>query len=74
MPSLAEAPSLTDAPQQQEPLAKRSEARNDRRERNPENPLLSGLPEGGGELTAMAEAFRAAARQRSKDEPESSDQ
>ena len=74
MPSLAEAPSSTDAPQQQEPVAKRGEARNERRERNTENPLLSGLPEGGGELTAMAEAFRAAARQRSKDESEPSDQ
>jgi small subunit ribosomal protein S1 len=70
MPSLAEAVPSTDAPQQQDPAARR----NDRRERNPENPLLSGLPEGGGELTAMAEAFRAAARQRSKDETESTDQ
>jgi len=39
--------------------------------RAPENPLLSNLPpEGSNETTAMAEAFRAAARQRSKDEPE----
>ncbi len=70
MPSLAEAASSTEAPQQQEPATKRGE----RRERNPENPLLSGLSENGGELTAMAEAFRAAARQRSKDESEPSDQ
>ncbi len=71
MPSLAETAPSTEAPQQQEPVAKRS---GERRERNTENPLLSGLSEGGGELTAMAEAFRAAARQRSKDESESSDQ
>jgi small subunit ribosomal protein S1 len=74
MPSLAETAPSTEAPQQQEPVAKRSDARGERRERNTENPLLSGLSESGGELTAMAEAFRAAARQRSKDESESSDQ
>jgi small subunit ribosomal protein S1 len=37
------------------------------RERNPENPLLNNLPQ-EGETTAMAEAFRAAARQLSKEE------
>jgi len=74
MPSLAEATPSTEAPQQQEPVAKRSDTRGERRERNTENPLLSGLSENGGELTAMAEAFRAAARQRSKDESEPSDQ
>jgi len=74
MPSLDEAGAPTETPTQQEPAAKRGEARNDRRERNSDNPLLSGLSEGGGELTAMAEAFRAAARQRSKDETEPSEQ
>jgi small subunit ribosomal protein S1 len=41
--------------------------RRDRGERNAENPILNNLPE-GSETTAMAEAFRAAARQLSKDE------
>jgi small subunit ribosomal protein S1 len=71
----AETPSLEALQEQQH--AKR-EGRGERRERQErsaqENPLLSGLSE-GGELTAMAEAFRAAARQRSsKDENESSGQ
>ncbi|HET9918688.1 MAG TPA: S1 RNA-binding domain-containing protein [Ktedonobacteraceae bacterium] len=43
--------------------------RRDRVERGPENALLNNLPE-EGETTAMAEAFRAAARQMSKDEDE----
>jgi small subunit ribosomal protein S1 len=47
---------------------KRSEGK---RERANENPLLSGLPSSDvGETTAMAEAFRAAARQRTKEEIE----
>ncbi len=42
-----------------------------KRDRANENPLLSHLPAGdAGETTAMAEAFRAAARQRSKEENE----
>jgi len=41
-----------------------------KRERANENPLLSHLPSDAGETTAMAEAFRAAARQRSKEENE----
>ncbi len=45
--------------------------RRDRSERTPENSLLNNLALGDdGETTAMAEAFRAAARQRSKDESE----
>jgi small subunit ribosomal protein S1 len=47
--------------------------RRDRQERVNENPLLNKLPlTDEGETTAMAEAFRAAARQRSKEEPEGS--
>jgi len=47
--------------------------RRDRPERVNENPLLNNLPQTDeGETTAMAEAFRAAARQRSKEEPEGS--
>ncbi|HLI06726.1 MAG TPA: S1 RNA-binding domain-containing protein [Ktedonobacteraceae bacterium] len=41
--------------------------RRERSERNVENPILNNLPE-ENETTAMAEAFRAAARQLSKDE------
>src|SRR6266852_2929538 len=46
--------------------------RRDRSERTAEHSLLNNIPLGGedGETTAMAEAFRAAARQRSKDESE----
>ncbi len=45
--------------------------RRDRPERAGEHALLNNLPLGNdGETTAMAEAFRAAARQRSKDETE----
>ena len=43
----------------------------ERPERPPENSLLNNIALGdNGETTAMAEAFRAAARQRSKDETE----
>jgi small subunit ribosomal protein S1 len=53
--------------------ATRRENKSERRERTNEKPLLSNLPAGGeGETTAMAEAFRAAARQRSKEESEAS--
>ncbi len=66
------APSLETQPTA-EHGAKRSERR-DRPERaNPENALLGNIRLGDeGETTAMAEAFRAAARQRSKEEPETS--
>jgi small subunit ribosomal protein S1 len=47
--------------------------RRERPERANENPLLNNLPSSEeGETTAMAEAFRAAARQRSKEESEES--
>jgi len=50
---------------------RRNEGKNERQRKEAENPLLSGLPPGdNGETTAMAEAFRAAARQRSKEENE----
>jgi len=50
---------------------RRNEGRSERQRRETENPLLSGLPPGdSGETTAMAEAFRAAARQRSKEDSE----
>ncbi|HKF37828.1 MAG TPA: S1 RNA-binding domain-containing protein, partial [Ktedonobacteraceae bacterium] len=56
-----------------ETAAARRENKSERRERNNDNPLLSNLPLGDeGETTAMAEAFRAAARQRSKEESEAS--
>jgi small subunit ribosomal protein S1 len=52
---------------------RRNEGKGERRDRANENPLLSGLPAGEtGETTAMAEAFRAAARQRTKEEIEES--
>ena len=48
---------------------RRGEGRGERQRRETENPLLSGLPPSdSGETTAMAEAFRAAARQRSKED------
>ncbi len=50
---------------------RRGEGRGERQRRETENPLLSGLPPSdSGETTAMAEAFRAAARQRSKEDNE----
>src|SRR6266516_1372885 len=48
--------------------AKRIKGKGERREKANDNPLLSGLP--AGETTVMAEAFRAAARQRTKEETE----
>jgi len=67
--------SLEDAASHPEPVAVEKEPRRERRERQErasENPLLSNLSLGDeGETTAMAEAFRAAARQRSKEESES---
>jgi len=72
-------PSLEDLPAHQEQTQskrdrERGEQRRDRNERNGEGSMLGGMGE-GGELTAMAEAFRAAARQRStKEDNESSEE
>src|SRR5713226_5227551 len=66
----------TSSQAEKETSAARRENKSERRERperNNENPLLSNLPlNDAGETTAMAEAFRAAARQRSKEESEAS--
>jgi len=62
-----ETPSLESLPVHQDHAPRR-----DRRERG-ERGLLSGLKNDEGELTAMAEAFRAAARQRTKEETEGSE-
>jgi small subunit ribosomal protein S1 len=65
-------PSLASLPAQQ---SHGQSKRRDRQERSAENQLLRALPdEEGGETTAMAEAFRAAARQRTKEEDESTKQ
>lgn len=72
LPSLeATTPSLESTATQQEHGRRRE--RGDRPERDRDNPLLGGLSGDEGETTAMAEAFRAAARQRSKDESEPSE-
>jgi small subunit ribosomal protein S1 len=75
--SLEEHPARTEtAPttEKEASTAARREGRNERRDR-PDNPLLSNLPsEDEGEVTAMAEAFRAAARQRSKEETEDAEE
>src|SRR6266516_1019611 len=73
VPSLeATTPSLEATAAQQEHGRRRE--RNDRPERDRDNMLLGGLSAGDdGETTAMAEAFRAAARQRSKEETETSE-
>jgi len=74
----ARAESTTPTAEKETSAAARREGRNERRdrpERANENPLLSHLPkEDEGETTAMAEAFRATARQRSKDETEDSEE
>ena len=78
-------PSLEETLARQEPGAphaettggppRRHEGKNEKRERANENPLLNNLPGGDiGETTAMAEAFRAAARQRSKEENETTEE
>jgi len=76
--SLEEAPTHAEAPAsegEKEAGATRREGKNERRERANENPLLSNLPSSeGGETTAMAEAFRAAARQHTKEETEASEE
>jgi len=78
IPSLAETtPSLEHTPPHQEQLSSKRENKGERRERGDrtaDTSLLSGLPSDEGELTAMAEAFRAAARQRSKDDSDTSEQ
>jgi small subunit ribosomal protein S1 len=72
MPSLEELSSArSEGASQENAPQRRAEGRGERRERSQENPLIGNLPsENVGETTAMAEAFRAAARQRSKDESE----
>jgi small subunit ribosomal protein S1 len=69
--------SLEDANPHAESTSPERETRRDRRdrpERISDNPLLSNLPiNEEGETTAMAEAFRAAARQRTKEESEASE-
>jgi small subunit ribosomal protein S1 len=71
------APSLeTAAPSLEAALPQQEHTRNkrERAERERENPLLSGVAkEDEGEMTAMAEAFRAAARQRTKEGSEDSE-
>ena len=76
MMSLEETPAHQEAGtnQAENSTPRRSEGRGERRERSErpsENPLLSNLPPGGqGETTAMAEAFRRADRQRTKEDTE----
>jgi small subunit ribosomal protein S1 len=76
MPSLEELSSTrTEGASQENAPQRRAEGRGERRERTQENSLLNNLPnDNAGETTAMAEAFRAAARQRSKDENEPTEQ
>jgi small subunit ribosomal protein S1 len=77
IPSLeSTTPSLEAAsPQPEVHPARRADNRRDRNNANSENGLAGGFaPEDEGELTAMAEAFRAAARNRSKDDADPSDQ
>ncbi len=63
-------PSLESLGGHQEHVPSKSKAeRRERQERSTDNSILRGLPaEDTGEMTAMAEAFRAAARQRSSKE------
>jgi len=65
--------SLQTHPEQNQ--SKRDTRNRDRQDRPAENGLLGGIASEEGELTAMAEAFRAAARQRSsKEDSDSSEQ
>ncbi|MBV9231063.1 MAG: S1 RNA-binding domain-containing protein [Chloroflexi bacterium] len=77
IPSLADTTPSLEATQHQEHVPARREGRGERRERQErsgDNSLLSALPrEDEGEMTAMAEAFHAAARQRSKEDSEASE-
>ncbi len=68
-------PSLESLQTHPEPNQSKRDNRNrDRQDRPAENGLLGGIASEEGELTAMAEAFRAAARQRSsKEENDSSE-
>jgi small subunit ribosomal protein S1 len=78
IPSLADTtPSLENTPPHLEQTPSKRESKGERRERSDrtaDTSLLSGLPSDEGELTAMAEAFRAAARQRSKEDSDPSEQ
>jgi len=70
MISLEDAPHADSAPVERE--VRRD--RRDRQDRSSDNPLFNNLSMGDeGETTAMAEAFRAAARQRPKEEPDGSE-
>jgi small subunit ribosomal protein S1 len=74
IPSLeSTTPSLEVSPAQPEvhAVSKRNDNRRERERGNSDNALLNTLPEEEGELTAMAEAFRAAARNRPKDDDSS---
>jgi small subunit ribosomal protein S1 len=69
-------PSLESLPAHVEHTTRREgkSERRERAERSADNSILGGLRNSGeGELTAMAEAFRAAARQRSKEDAEASE-
>ncbi|GCE47094.1 small subunit ribosomal protein S1 [Thermosporothrix hazakensis] len=69
VPSLSTTPPSLESAPAQEHKRERTEKRPEKRERDAS--LLKGLPsDDEGEMTAMAEAFRAAALQRSKEESE----
>jgi small subunit ribosomal protein S1 len=72
-PSLEEVQSHAEAatPSLENSAPRKNEGKGERRDRANEDPLLRNLlPGDTGETTAMAEAFRAAARQRTKEETE----
>ncbi len=74
MPSLEELPQNTQQQEGGQPgQQRRHEGRGERRERPSDTSALNNLSQEPGETTAMAEAFRAA-RQRSKEEAEPSEQ
>lgn len=78
MMSLEETPAEQDAApaQAENSSSRRSEGKNERRAERPgEHSLLGNLPKDGeGETTAMAEAFRRADRQRTKEDTEAPEQ
>src|SRR5258706_9884987 len=78
IPSLEETAHRSEAPaptlESAASTPRRNDGKNERRDRERENPLLSGLPGESGETTAMAGAFRGAARQRSKEENETAEE